>query len=134
MKLIGLDNKVYQLDLRATQYPMRSEIACRSNLQYKCGRILKQFFPFDLILEDFAVPGHGFYFDFFLPKQKLVVEIQGEQHSQYVPFFHKSEKNFKSSLIRDMKKIKLCERNDIIIITAETPKELEQKVNQIWKN
>jgi hypothetical protein len=46
----------------------------------------------------------------------LTFEFQGCQHYEYVPFFHKKKKNFKSQLYRDELKLKLCKQIGIKLI------------------
>lgn len=111
LKFQGIDGKEYQLDPKTFNHPLKSKEACKSNIQWECGQYLKQKFPFTPILEELYVPGHAFYFDFFLPTFQMVFEIDGGQHEKYTPFFHKSEKLFAQAKMRDKNKKYLCEIN-----------------------
>lgn len=40
-------------------------------------------------------------YDFEVPKYHLIIEVQGAQHLEYIPYFHGSEENFHYQLWRD---------------------------------
>ena len=121
MKFLGLDGKTYSADVRQNQYPMRTEAACKSKIQYRCGQILKEAFPMVPILEEFILPKHRLAFDFFLPTLGIALEVHGRQHDEFVPFFHGTKKNFASGQQRDQNKEMLCEINSwkLYIVRSE---------------
>lgn len=129
ISFIGLDNRKYKLDANESKYPLRPEQGCKSKIQYQCGQVLKTKFPLTPILEEVPVPGHNLIFDFFLPTYRIVCEIDGQQHNKYVPFFHKSKRNFLEAQKRDSSKETLCEINNWTFIRVSNSKELEQKLN-----
>lgn len=47
-------------------------------------------------------------FDFFLPELNIGIEFSGRQHYEYVPFFFKTQKEFKTAQTNDSFKIKYC--------------------------
>ncbi len=121
MKLFDLKGKEHKIIVRASDYPMRSQAACRSKLQYLVGQALKVKYPYETILEDFRCPD-GFYLDFFIPSKMLAYEIQGKQHDEFVPFFHKNQKGFNEHKDRDYRKQQFCDKNSIklnLIYTEE---------------
>ena len=128
MRVHGLDGKNTSWDLRESKFPMRSQGACKSKIQFACGQILKQQFPLDLILEEVTVPGEQMYLDFFLPNRRIAVEVQGQQHFDYSPFFHQSQKNFKASVARDQRKQRWCDINDIRLICVTSVNELKTEL------
>jgi very-short-patch-repair endonuclease len=91
---------------------MRSEGACKSKIQYEAGQLLKEEFPKDIILEEVYLPD-GFYLDFFIPSRKIAVEVQGRQHTEFVPFFHGSRGSYLKSVARDQRKAQWCLMNEI---------------------
>lgn len=121
MKFLGLDGKTYKADVRQNTYPMRTEAACKSGLQYRCGQIIKDMYPMVPILEEFQLPNHRLIFDFFLPTLGIALEVQGRQHDEYVPFFHTSKANFIKSQKRDENKERICEINNwkLYIVRSE---------------
>lgn len=126
LKFIGLDNKNYNLDTKQSSYPLRNESASKSKIQYSCGQILKKKFPLCPILEEVSIPGHNLIFDFFLPIHKIAVEVQGEQHKTHNKFFHKTVKAFHDAQDRDDAKQLLCDKNNWILISVESPEELTE--------
>jgi hypothetical protein len=125
LTVLGLDGKTYKMDINTSSFPMRNNLACKSKLQFECGKVLKSYYGMSPILEEVSVPGHRFFLDFFLPTQKIVYEIHGIQHDKYVPFFHKSKANFMQSKIRDNDKKYWCEINDISFYEVRSVEELE---------
>lgn len=120
MKAKSLNGKDIVIEHRPSQYPMRNEHGCRSKLQYTTGQHLKTLYPYDPILEDVPIPDSKFYFDFWLPKRKIAVEIQGRQHQEFVPFFHKTQAGFKQHQERDIRKQDFCKANGIKLIQIYT--------------
>ncbi len=54
--------------------------------------------------------------DFYLPQYNIAIECQGEQHFEYVPFFHNSINELKLTQKRDAVKKRLCEKNNIKLL------------------
>lgn len=124
MKVKDLSGKEHHLDVRASTYKIKSEKASKSKIQYACGQLIKKKFPLDVILEEVAIPGEKLYIDFFLPVKRIAFEIQGNQHDEYVPFFHGSPKGFEESQTRDQRKLRWCEINEIQLFTVKSEKEM----------
>jgi hypothetical protein len=55
-------------------------------------------------------------FDFYNANKKIAVEVQGAQHTKYVPFFHGRRANFASQIRRDESKAQFCRLNNIILV------------------
>ncbi len=108
---------------------MRSEAACKSKIQYECGQLIKTKFPHDPILEEFRIPGYNFIIDFFLPVRRIAFEINGRQHDEYVPYFHKSKDGFKASQIRDKEKKDFCVKNDFQYYKVDSVQEMKELLN-----
>ena len=61
--------------------------------------------------------GSRMSFDFYNASHNIVVEVQGEQHLEYIPFFHgKAKSNFVSQIRRDNSKQQYCELNSMKFI------------------
>lgn len=54
-------------------------------------------------------------FDFYIPSMNATLEVQGEQHHQWVKKFHKERKDFLKAQERDRKKIAYCLAHGILI-------------------
>jgi hypothetical protein len=131
MKLKNSHNKIVKISTKESDFPIKTEASCKSKIQYAAGQKIKDKFPSDAILEDVPVDGASFYFDFWLPRRKLVFEIQGRQHDEYVKFFHKSKTDFHKAIGRDLKKEEFCRINDITLYCVSTLEELEKILEQI---
>jgi hypothetical protein len=87
----------------------------RSSLHLKARALIKEIFPGELLYEEVSIPGR-LKLDFFLPKLRLAVEVQGEQHFRYNKFFHKNKTLFLKSLRRDKQKKEFCELNQFTLV------------------
>lgn len=131
MKVIGLDDKEYKWNYKESSCSSES----RSKLHLRARELLKKMFPFDLILEEVSLPGCGkftLYADFYIPMRKIMVEVNGQQHSSYIKFYHKEKINFFKGVSRDKKKKEWCEKNEITLICLnfdQTDEEWEHIIN-----
>lgn len=122
MKFIGLNGREYRID--PTQYSCNSDRENKSAPHLKCRAILKDLFPFDIIIEEFPLPGSRgagtkLYSDFFIPARGIMVEVHGKQHFEYSPFFHGSKEGFIKSKKRDKEKREWAEKNNITLIVLK---------------
>ena len=99
MKVFGLDGREHNWNLTKSKYRFGKK-NCSKNHK-KARSFLKNLFPHDIILEEVTLPGSvttsrkkPLYADFFLPSQKLLVEVHGEQHYTYNNFFYKTKQEF----------------------------------------
>lgn len=116
MRIIGLDKKQYELNLGG-HTPKESDIANRSKGHLLARKLLQELFPADRLLEELYLLGsNGLYADFYLPFRKLMVEVHGRQHFEFVPHFHKDKWNWYASKKRDMNKAEWCQLNNISLL------------------
>jgi len=94
----------------------RKGIDGRGKYQSEVGQWLAEFFPGDFILEEFPCKGDGLFLDFFLPRNKIAVEVQGAQHIKFNPFFHRDKAAFQDQQRRDVTKHRWCEINTIRLV------------------
>lgn len=57
----------------------------------------------------------GYRFDFFLPTLNTVIEFDGRQHFQFIPYFHKTEENFYLRQQKDKDKNEYCLNNNLTL-------------------
>lgn len=115
MKVVDLSGKEHNLSLKGYQVEI-NDTRPRSSGHLACRALLKKLFPFDSVLEEVPVPGEHLFLDFFLPSRKMVVEVQGRQHSDYTPFFHKTKPKFFKAQSRDRRKADWCLQNNFKLI------------------
>jgi hypothetical protein len=116
-KFLTTDGKTVACNIVSSDYPIRSEDTCRSKAQFRFGRKLQALFGGDVILEEFIMPQmRGLSLDFFIPRLKLAFEIDGRQHSTFVPYLHGTLAGFEGQKRRDGIKEKWCHLNKIRLI------------------
>ncbi len=114
MKFKGLDNREYTID--ANRYKSQSDDLNKSSLHLRTRDLLKTVYPYDMLLEELPLPSTRLFADFFVPMKRVMVEVQGEQHYRFNPFFHKDATTFADSLSRDKLKAQWCLVNNIVLI------------------
>jgi hypothetical protein len=100
MKVVGLNGREYNLDLKKYIDNDRSK---RSFYHLQARELIKDIF-------------HGYNIDFLIPNARIGVEVHGQQHFKYTPFFHKSKAGFLFAKARDRDKAEWCEINDITLV------------------
>lgn len=112
MKIFDINGDLVSIDVRPSRNPVKYK--SKSNLQGKVGLYLSDKYPHDVLLEEFYIPGSRSSVDFFMPKKKLVVEVNGRQHDEFVPHFHGNalgSNKFIEQKKRDSKKVNWAEMN-----------------------
>lgn len=139
MKIIGLDGKEHKITFCGKTSANKNDES-RSKLHLKARELIEKTFPFDNIHEEVTLPGSKkgasgslLYADFFLPSRKLIVEVNGRQHDEYIKFFHKNKLEFYKAQARDRNKKEWCELNNITIVYLnhnESEEEWAAKINE----
>ena len=89
----------------------------RSKIQKKVKDFLYSYWSKKVVFEEFPVAGTKLSFDIFNASEKIAVEVQGQQHTRYTPFFHgKYKYNFIDQLKRDQHKLDFCKLNEINLV------------------
>lgn len=131
MKFIDTKGREWKIDIRPSRWPRKTIGEGRGKFQSEVGEILAERFPADIILEEFPCKGEGLVLDFFLPRRKIAVEVQGTQHNSFNPFFHADKAAFLASKMRDKRKAKWCEVNDITLLIIEWGEDKENILNML---
>lgn len=140
MKVKGINGKDYVWNL--TDYDVfYDDNRKRSKYHIRARNLLKETYHSYRILEEVKLPGSTelhrksvLYLDFYIPSIRLAVEVHGEQHYEYKPFFHKSKADFLKAKARDEDKIAWCELNDINIIIlkySESEDEWRERIKSV---
>lgn len=133
MKVLDLRGKEIVVNITPSKYPVKGS-GSRSKLQGECGLRLVREFPYEVILEEFPIPGTRMKLDFFLPNKSIAIEIDGTQHDEFNSFFHgekTTSTKFFGQVSRDVKKHEWCEINDFDLIRIKESKDLEWMINQL---
>ena len=120
MKFYDTRGKEYKVDIRPSKWKRKAAGEGRGKFQSRVGEILADRYPGDTILEEFPIPGERLTLDFFLPRRRLAVEVQGQQHYKFNSFFHKDKYEFRAAQERDLRKVAWCGMNNIDLIKIDT--------------
>lgn len=102
---------------KSKKYLIDWEGSSKSKLQKATKSFLKKYWNHHVVFEEFPVAGTRLSLDFYNANKKIAIEVQGRQHTQYVPFFHgKNKINYINQLKRDSDKLKFCEINNIQLV------------------
>jgi hypothetical protein len=114
---------------KAKNYLIDWDGKSRSKIQYNAKQFLKKYWSNHIVFEEFPVAGSRLSLDFYNANKKIAIEVQGRQHTKYVPFFHgKNKINYINQLRRDQDKLKFCDLNDIKLIEIYEGEEVSEKL------
>ena len=103
--------------------------ASRSKFQYRVKKFLEKHWGNHVVFEEFPIVGTRMSLDFYNANKKVAVEVQGGQHTKYVPHFHgKYKNNYIAQLDRDQKKLEFCRINDITLVEVYEKDEVNKKL------
>jgi hypothetical protein len=91
----------------------------RSKIQFRIKQFLKEHWQNHIVYEEFPVYGTRLKVDILNATKKIAVEVNGNQHTSFNKFFHKTRINFLQSLKRDHKKLEWLKTNDFELIEIE---------------
>ena len=112
MKYKGLDGKEYLLKLK------KNNGKFKSTYHKKAYELFKSIYPLYTVYEETKLCGtkNDLYIDIFCPSLQMMIEVQGEQHEKFNPFFHQNIAGYARSRGRDAEKRNWCELNGITLI------------------
>lgn len=97
----------------------------RSKFQFDVKKILEPYWQRHVVFEEFPIAGTRLSLDFYNANKKIAIEVQGDQHVKYIPFFHGGYKNnYLSQLDRDNQKSTFCDINNILLFEIYQSDEL----------
>lgn len=133
MNVIDLDNNVVSWHL--TGYIAKGKIQHKSSFHLQARKLISKTFPTMQILEEVPIPlrkSETLYLDFYIPLLKTAIEVHGEQHYKFIPFYHNSRLSFIKGQKRDHDKQEWCEKNGIkhiVLGYMESPEDWEQRIS-----
>jgi len=112
--------KKYLIDWKASS---------KSKIQFETKNFLNKFWKNHIVFEEFPVAGTKLSIDFFNATKRIAIEVQGEQHTRYTPFFHGNHKsNYIDQLKRDRDKLDFCRINEIKLVEVYYNDEINLKL------
>jgi hypothetical protein len=129
MQLLSLDGRDCRIRKLHT-YVIDWDGKSRSKFQFGVKQFLKKYWGGDIVFEEFPVPGTRLTVDLFNSSKRIVVEVQGGQHSEYTPHFHGKDHRLKflQQLRRDGDKMKFCEINKLAFVEIYPDDELSEEL------
>jgi len=91
----------------------------KSSFHLKARDLIKTIYPTMKVLEEIPVYIHRSdiaYLDFYIPLIKVCLEVHGEQHYKFTPFYHVNMMAFLKAQKRDRDKKEWCSINNIRMI------------------
>lgn len=115
MKLLNVRGKLTKKNVE--KYRVDWEAPCRSKIQFAVKQFLKPFWLGHVVYEEFPVFGTRLKVDIINFTRKIAIEIQGNQHNDFNPFFHNNRLSvWRESMKRDVAKGEWLELNDITLV------------------
>ena len=110
------------------RYKIDWDSPSRSKIQYEVKKVLKGIWSKHVVFEEFPVAGTKMSLDFYNANKKVAVEVQGKQHTKYIPHFHgKNKINYIAQLRRDNQKREFCEMNGIKLVEIHEGDEISKR-------
>jgi len=103
---------------------------CRSKIQKFFKDFLYTYWFYDIVYEELPLIGTRLRVDLLNATRKIAVEVQGEQHENYIKHFHKSVMGYHNSYHRDVKKREWLEKNNYQILYLY--KEDKKNISPEW--
>lgn len=103
----------------------------KSSYHLLARKLITDLYPTMQILEEVPIPirkSETLYMDFYIPLIKKCVEVHGEQHYNFIPYYHSNKLAFLKAKKRDKEKQEWCELNNIAYI------ELPYNLAEQWEN
>lgn len=126
MNAVGLDGYEYKISLASLT--TKSSLNNKSNFHLMARDLLKKEYPTLQILEEVPIQirrSETLYMDFFIPLSKKCIEVHGEQHYEFTPFYHRTKLDFFKQQKRDREKQEWCHINNLTYIELPYDKQDE---------
>jgi len=101
-----------------------------SKLQELSSRLVNKYFGDYGVKENYrpewmiSDKGKRLELDLYVEKLSFAIEVQGQQHYKYVPFFHVSAREFEEKQADDKEKKILCKRRNVTLYEISNQQEL----------
>ena len=122
-----LENQVFEPVIEKQKYlndknvKKRNEKINQRSYENRLRRILQNYFNTEFIkvrpewLKN-PITGRNLELDIYSPILNIAVEFNGQAHTQYLPYFHKSEQDFKNQVLRDQIKMRKTKDHGVKLI------------------
>lgn len=114
MLVKGLDGSISTLNLKGGI--SKGSAVNKSALHLEARNLVRRLYPTMQILEEITIyprKNEVMYMDFYIPLLKKCIEVHGEQHYKFIPFYHNNVLSFVKAQKRDRDKKEWCYLNNI---------------------
>jgi hypothetical protein len=132
MKVIDLNGHHSTWSL--TGCSAKAKLEHKSSYHLKARNLIKEIFPTLQILEEVPINirrSETLYLDFYLPLKKMCIEVHGEQHYNFVKFYHATKLDFLKAQKRDKEKQEWCSINGINYSALKYDESIEEWSNKL---
>ena len=113
----------------ASKYNIQWDEPSLSKFQKRVKDFLFKYWKSCIVFEEFPIPRTRMSLDFFNYSDKIVVEVQGQQHLSYSKHFHgQTRHKFLTQLKRDEDKRIFCEQNNFKLVEIYPKDELTKEL------
>ena len=119
-----------------TGYAAHARMDRKSSFHLAARDLLRTQYPTLQILEEVTVPlrrSEVVYLDFYIPLLRRALEVHGEQHYKFTPFYHSSQLAFLKAQKKDREKREWCEINSIKYVELPYNETQDQWIERITK-
>ncbi len=115
MRLLDLHGR--SVTKNVNKYAVNWDGKCRSNIQFLVKRFLRPYWQPHIVFEEFPVFGTRLKVDILNLTLRIAIEVNGNQHEKYNPFFHKGNPaNYLKGFKNDAKKGLWLEKNGFQVV------------------
>ena len=129
MNVKTLDNKDIKWRIKGHCTNTMSSSGHKSAGHETTRELIREIFPTYSAYEEVGIPvlRHKFlYLDFYIPQKNLAIEVHGEQHFKYIPFFHQNKIGFMQSQKNDRMKSEWCIQNGVKLVVLNYNEDVEE--------
>lgn len=95
---------------------VKGSVENKSSYHLEARKLLKKIYPTMQVLEEVPISprkSETLYLDFYIPLIKKCIEVHGEQHYKFIPYYHSNKLGFLKAQKRDKDKEEWCNINGI---------------------
>jgi hypothetical protein len=122
---LGCSGLTVLLRCREQGLPTRNRLAFQKRVLDSIADILGVSYVWEWSHTEIVNPktGHRLYYDGYFPSHQVLVEVQGEQHYKYIPYWHQSEEAFEERKTLDALKVQWAQDRGykVLVIKYDEP-------------
>ena len=118
MKFCKLNGKTVYKNI--SKYLIKWDGESKSKLQFSVKQFLKPFWSRCVCYEEMPLAGTKLSLDIVNLTKGIAVEVHGDQHKDYVKYFHGNREGFVRQIERDVRTGEWCQMNNLLLVEIYT--------------